>query len=414
MNSRTETATIAVALSALTGLILFQFWNTWAADLSAIYLAARSYGLGQEGLIYLAPPGFFGGSASPEWERMVAALGFEGEVAFPYVYPPIWAALLSRFALSVGPLAFFNTVLVIHTAALIGSILLAWRIADRPRASLATWVALSLLIIVLSRPFFAAFWLNQPQILVTFVVLLGFERYRQGHSVSAGMALGLAAALKLNPVIFGVIFLMDRNWKAAGAMAVTGLALLAISILTTGIELHRDFLEQLSRVSENALLAPLNYGLDGLLHLIQHGAGSASSATDGVRTVYIISASPVIRAIGLFGLLVGLAAVWVKAGRRSGSYTLLWKLLAVWTISIFFGPLAWSHYLIGPLLLLPGLLLTRPTRWGTLCIIVALVLLSHPVQLLFVRSETFYLWLMAVGAISLCFLILAALLRPTR
>jgi uncharacterized membrane protein len=55
-------------------------------------------------------------------------------------------------------------------------------------------------------PAAAALSLGQPQLLVIFLILLGFERYIAGRDTTAGVLLGLAAAIKVTPIILAVFF----------------------------------------------------------------------------------------------------------------------------------------------------------------------------------------------------------------
>jgi len=186
--------TVTVVIIALSWIM---FADTWPIDLSAIYFAALSYGRDQHDLIYLAQPAFFGSSASVEWETIAADLGHRGEIVLPYLYAPIWAAVLGPIATNVSPMAFYKGVLILHGVLCAASIFLAWRIARPAKISLSIWMVASLPLVVLTTPFFQGFQLNQPQFVVTFLILLAFERYRAGALIAAGVVLGFAAAIKI-------------------------------------------------------------------------------------------------------------------------------------------------------------------------------------------------------------------------
>lgn len=55
----------------------------------------------------------------------------------------------------------------------------------------------------------------------------------------AGVALVLAATVKLFPALFGVYFLLRRAWRAVGAAVATGVGILVVGVAAFGIDAHR-------------------------------------------------------------------------------------------------------------------------------------------------------------------------------
>ncbi|WP_296416941.1 glycosyltransferase family 87 protein [Pseudooctadecabacter sp.] len=397
---------VAIATALFAGFVT-TYWNTWAVDLSAIYFAARSFALDQFDLIYLSQPQFFGTSASVEWQRMAADLGHDGVVVLPYVYAPIWAAVLAPLAAAIGPMAFYNAVLCLHAAALVGSIWAAFRLVRLPEALLPWgWAAMAVMVWML-QPYHLAFWLNQPHILVTFLILAGFERYHAGHVKWAGVILGLATALKLSPIIFGLIFLMDRRWDAAAAMAVSGLALLGVSIGLSGVPLHLAFLDQLARVGDNVLVNQLNLGLDAII--IRAADLWSGAPTLPLAGIDVHDAHSGIAAIRLIVLALGVLAIWRL--RTSGRVTRTGSLLSLWSLSILCGPLGWSHYLIGPLILALAVCISRPAPRPILWFGIAAILVSTPLRRVFEARDVDPIWVMATGGLCLLILITLGLRR---
>lgn len=401
MTETFDKALSAIIAVAIVAILFFIFRGHWAVDLSATYFAARSFGLGLNDLIYLSSPEFFGETASPEWNDMVAELGFAGNAALPYVYPPLWAALLSGYATSVGPIAFYDTFLLLHAVALAASIGLAYRIVIPANISLSVWFAISCGLVVATTPFATALWLNQPQILVTFLILLGFERYRRGHWVFAGIVLGVAAAIKLTPLIFGLIFLWDRNWKAALAMALTGVLILGVSLAVAGADLHFRFLEQLGRVAENDVVTPLNFSLEGVIYRIQGMLGGLDLDMSEHRAYYVVKANSVVGGLCSIFMLAGVFFIWLMRRGLTIPQAVFPCLLGVWSLSILFGHVAWSHYMLGPLLLLPGILAVESLILAVPILIGIAAMVSHPVQQILIANKTDPLWIMCLGALSL-------------
>jgi hypothetical protein len=314
----------------------------------------------------------------------------------------IIAAMLASIATRVDPIAFFDPVLVVHAVLCTASVLLAYRIAAPARMTLFVWSLISLAIILLVTPFYTAFWLNQPQISVTFLILLAFELHVKGASVAAGVALGIAVAIKITPAVFNVIFVMDRNFRAAGVTIAVALAVLGFSVAIAGIDLHRAFLDQLVRAVDFAVLTPLNYSLEGLAATFAGIHGDVVRDTDVASGFVILETSPWFGLVSKAMLLCAIAVVWrFMAG---GNTHVVSRLLAIWAVVIFFGPLAWSHYLIGPVLLLPALFDRLPAGGAILGISGVAACLSHPTQSMLLSLSADRSVFMALGAVALCVL----------
>lgn len=369
---------VIIAIAAIFLWLVWQlFAGRWALDLSAVYFAALSFGNGDYDQIYQARPFFFGETASDNWDAIATQLGYPGERAAPFIYAPIWAAIFAPIAVRTDPIAFYNGVLVFHACLCLVSVWLAYRIVRPRRISLIGWWLSSFAIILLTSPFALAFFLNQPQITVTFLILLSFERYRSGALIAAGIALGLAASIKIMPAALAVIFLMDRRWTAAAVAMATGCAVLVASVAIAGVDLHRGFIEQLRHASSFVLVVPINFSVQGLLSGFSNLHGENVMAVDGDTKLDIYQALPWVGFMCKLALSGTIGVLWWKTRGAVAEMAVLGRLMALWCAIILFGPIAWSHYLIGPLLLLPGLLDRLPKS-------VALPVVGSVVALVFI------------------------------
>lgn len=378
-------------------LVWFAFSGGWDADLSAVYFAAYSYGIGQHDLIYQSRPMFFGASASDAWDSLAAQMGYEGQTVLPYLYAPIWAAVLAPVSVSVPPAVFFNGMLMVHAAACLGSMALVWRMVRPTGVSFGLWMLISVAIASATTPFFMGFWLNQPQFLVVFLVLLAFERAQSGRPMAAGIALGVAAAIKITPALFVVVFLMDRNWRAASWFALTGAFLLLISIAMAGLDMHAQFLEQLQRAGAHIVLTPINFSLEGVVT-----AWSVNALGGDIDQPFVVM--EMLDWVGMLsklGLVLSVAALWWLTRSTTPERASFGRLLALWCCLILFGPLGWSHYLVGPLLLLPAVLAYFRRGWAIFWIVVVVALLSHPAHIALRPMDLGMGVLMAIGALTL-------------
>ncbi len=187
--------------------------------------------------------------------------------------------------------------------------------------------------------------------------------------------MGLAAAIKLQPALFGLVFLIHRDWRAAIAMSVSALSLLVLSILVAGVDLHLAMLSRLDQINGMVVYTKVNYALESLLYHL-HAMRAGIPLPDGrTLAVAILDAPAWVDWIPKLLLLVGLATL-VRKGRAM-SAPALW--LSLTLLGALFGPLSWGHYFILPLMLLPALFHVFSTRaaWAWLAVIG--VLFSYPV-----------------------------------
>ena len=78
----------------------------------------------------LAPNLFFLDEVPEQWaERSLASGAPDRSELVPYVYPPIWAALLAPLTTVTNAQVFFSVSQFIQIVALVAALLLAWRIA---------------------------------------------------------------------------------------------------------------------------------------------------------------------------------------------------------------------------------------------------------------------------------------------
>ena len=169
--STSRLACALLLLAALCTVMLNWKWDSFPPDLSALYMAAHFYAQGQFDLIYATPEIFFDGT--PEaWLPHLGDLSLSGEIPLPYVYPPIWAALAAPLTEILTPTQFFQLIGTILIASIAGSVILAWKLAEKFALPLWSWVLISTAIIATSVIAFTAVMHLQVQIFVTFLTLL--------------------------------------------------------------------------------------------------------------------------------------------------------------------------------------------------------------------------------------------------
>ncbi|WP_347312767.1 glycosyltransferase family 87 protein [Defluviimonas sp. SAOS-178_SWC] len=371
---RADAILSTVMLGFWAAVTLWQQWGLWAEDLSAVYIAGWLWQNGQPDLIYATPPAFFGGVAE-SWFPAMEALGLSGKTSFAYVYPPIWAALTAPLTNILSPQGFLDAVALVQIPLLAVSVVLAGRLLKPEAMPWWVWTAIGLVILNLSIQSHVAIWYNQPTITTGFLILLAFERLGVGRPITAGAALALAAAIKLTPAAFVLIFLLDRQVRAAVAFAIVGGALGLMSILLAGWPAHADFLASLHKVASvvyliaiNVSLKPALFAAGSSLGLLPHVDPAASEHIYTDLPAWIGPALSIAAAALILGFARILAPLDGRLRRGVG-------VLALSIIVALFGPLGWLHYYLMPMLLLPGLLGLLPPR-AALAVIAPVSLLS--------------------------------------
>ncbi|MEX5727559.1 alpha-1,2-mannosyltransferase [Rhodovulum iodosum] len=354
----------AFILAAWAVLAIQASWNIWGLDLSAVYFAAWFQGAGLPGQVYAAPPGILVGDMPPLWAQAVADMGHPDELAVPYVYPPLWAVLLAPLAHAVGPQSFFNGAQVLNIAAMAASVALAARIMRPVWLPRWGWALISVAMLQTSFISGYAISLNQPQILVSFLVLLSMERLLAGRAGLAGAVLGLAAALKLAPAVFALVFLISGSRRALAGFAVSlaGLAALSLALVPDG--LHAEFAERLSQISGAVAPAVTNFSLEVfLIKTSQLIGGGLPELAVGKQDLI---AEPLWVGLAVKAVLAAGLAYLLFVGRAlpPGPDRVRLPVLALCLLAPLCAPLAWAHYYLTALFLMPGLVGVFPAWRG--------------------------------------------------
>ncbi len=251
-----------------------------------------------------------------------------------FTYPPFAAVLLAPLAwvpLSVSKLAVTGINVLLLVWVLRRALMLTSRqdAAGRPTGvvtsragawSRAAGLAAAALWL---EPISVTLGYGQINLLITALVL--FDLSRPDEACTKGVAIGVAAAIKLTPLLFIVYLLLSRRRQAAGVAAVTFVASIALSFMVitrdaSAYWFHTIF--QTARIGNP--IDPVNQALHGAIARL---TGSAQPA-GGWELVIV--------AITVCGL-----ALAVGASRR-GDEAAGFSLAAVSTLLA--SPISWSHH----------------------------------------------------------------------
>ena len=344
---------IALAVIGFSAFLAYAtFTPLWPPDLSALYFAAWFYADGQLAQVYAAPPNFFSDIEAPAWRALAIELGHPEADILPYLYPPLWTLLLAPLAKALPPFAFFKLVFVVNIAALGASILLARRIMSPTKLPATLWALLCIALLAYSTIGITTLYHNQPQIFVSFLIIFSIERLRAGATVSAGLLLAFAAALKVTPLLFVLLFVAERQWRAIGTMIAALIAFGLVSWAAVPTELQTAFFERLAQVQSVLPMMHINFSLQSLLGWF-FAAGQMPEIFIH-EDVLVWQKASWISPAGMLIMLAGMAWTWwVTRGLNIADRYRI-GVPALFVLINLCGPLSWAHYFVPLMLLLPG------------------------------------------------------------
>jgi len=365
-------------------------------DIVSPYLAGWFFENGQWANIYGFPASKQFSALPPQvWSEAAHARGFLGTYLTPYLYAPLWAALLAPVAAHYTISEFVLAVYIIQVPLIFASVYICWSCAGR-RGWFVVWATFSLLVYLTNAGGLISLVENQPQLTLTFLVLFGFWLFQSSHFRLAGMVFALAASLKLYPLVFGLIFVAKKQWVGAAYMIGTGGALLASSLYLAGISLHLDFLAQLQDIAAHAFVSRHNWSLSSLFFQLQSGFGGP-----GDRAMYLIVDTPNwIRVVIASVFVAGCIGFVVLFSRIEGKLQQFGIFLAFVLLVGLTSPLGWSHNFLPLVYSAPIFLLILPLRRASALIVAVFGVQTLGMQVILDELNTELNWAQIVGTLS--------------
>lgn len=348
----------AVLLGITLGAMLYFVGLPTSSDLRAVWLAGQFWGDGSDPARIYTGAAAFTMEPPRAWIDQTLAEGRDIAV-YPFIYPPLWAWAAAQLV----PLTRFDTLVpvagLINLALLLAMPVLARRILNRP---LPGWLFLLILLPLYgtSFAFLLALEENQPQILVSFLLLLAIERRQAGAPLACGAALALAASIKLYPALFALFLLFGGDRRAFAAFLTVGAALAAASVAVAGWPMHAAFLAEIRAISNAALYTTVSYSFDPFIAKFAFPEALeiiTTEETGGKAFWKAVEKTPVWRLIDAAALLAVLAGLCHLARRDRLANPAFWPLaiLAIGLVS----PLTWVYHLTPALVFIPGLFARR-------------------------------------------------------
>lgn len=238
----------------------------------------------------------------------------------PFTYPPIAAVIFS--GLTFLPVWAVNSLVVMANFLCLSVVcyLVVRRLTQRPDVvwTIAPAVAIGALALepVLSTFLFGQINLVLMALVVVDVLAVRDPRWR-------GVLVGLAAAIKLTPLIFLLYFLVRKDWRAAATSVITFVGLALAGFLFAAKDSAEYWFHALLDPSRAGGLAYMaNQSLRGVLHRINPGQHAETLLWVGLSAIVVVLA--------------------VMAARRARNDVV--ALSAIATAGLLVSPVSWSHH----------------------------------------------------------------------
>lgn len=264
----------------------------------------------------------------------------------PFVHVPFVADVMSIFVRIMS----FDTSVYFLTAlsgwALVVLVVSAWFLWFEEEIP-AFVLLVGMLLVWVSTSFQSSLYLGQTSPLIFAGVAYGLAAARI-QPIRAGIALGLAASVKLTPVILVVICLFFPRTRRAGIMAMgVGISIVSYSIVVAGWEVFMTWRETLQNINAAVLVAPVNGAFASQIstHLVE----------DDRLHVAIINDPPLVASLVPRLMMLVLIALVVYAAWRSYEP---WKIatVGIFTTLTAANGILWDHYVIVAILPLLGII----------------------------------------------------------
>lgn len=153
------------------------------------------------------------------------------------IYPPFAALLFRPLALLSDRSAMLLWLWLNLASAVAGAIVVARTALPR------SWPAIELGIVAALAfdPVTYNYWHGQINPLLFLLLAGAYWAYVRDRQITAGVLLGLVAGIKIAPVVFLILLIRRRWWRATAAMLVTGVGSVAIGAAALGIQVNLTF-----------------------------------------------------------------------------------------------------------------------------------------------------------------------------
>lgn len=268
-----------------------------------------------------------------------------------FIYPPFAAVLVSPLA-AFGDRAAVSLWLLLELfCTIVAAVILARTALPKawPRVELGVLAALTF------APATYNYWHGQINPLIFLLLVLAYHAYVRDRDIVCGVCIGVAAGIKLAPIVLVLLLLRRHLWRGAATALVTGALTVVVGFVVVGASASHTFLTSVLPALNRATGWIYNQSLGGLVSRL--GGQSVLQVQPTSVAVTVVS--------GVAALAVLALATWtVRRGRRTSGERGAEFGLGV-TAMMLAGSISWfPHftYLLIPLFAGVGLVATRGWR----------------------------------------------------
>jgi hypothetical protein len=139
------------------------------------------------------------------------------------------------------------------------------------RVTSFNWRRLGLISLLCVVPLRVDFLFGRHYVLILMFICGAYYAFRLDRQRTSGMVLAAAAAMKLFPVLFVILFVWKRNWRAFIGMVLGIAVITTLSLFMFGVEVHRVFLNDvLSQAARGDWLGPYVLSQNSFITLWSH------------------------------------------------------------------------------------------------------------------------------------------------
>lgn len=286
-----------------------------------------------------------------------------GDISLPFTYPPFAALLftvLTPIPLLLGALG----LVALNVGLILWVVAVVWQACVGVSRVVAwSWALAVSPLVLVTEPVVDTLTFGQINIILLALViaytcvprLLG----RTILGIPSGVLVGVATSIKLTPAVFGLYFLLRRDWKALGWMAVSALGCTALAAVIRP-ELSAQYwgstLGSPERIGNLAYAT--NQSWQGVLS--RSGMGEARWLWAGLVVVSIATIA---------------TAMWRQIGRGNVVSTVALNGL----IALVCSPVAWTHHWVWAIVMVLAMVLRPRITFGTvLGLILGAALIVRP------------------------------------
>ncbi len=311
-------------------------------DLSALVVGAKLVADGDKAQLYAHHAIFYNLADSPAFLDAARALGFTGTVPTAFVQAPLVAFVAQ-------PLTHVSFPVLLQAWNVFSAAALAWGLwlaleAYAPRLRTHPVMALLMLAMLPFEPVRYMFWLGQTTPMIFAAVLGAIVLLRRGRPLSAGLLMALPAFVKLTPLVFGLVWLWQKRWRALAGLSGGVATLATASIATMGWACNVTYVHRVREIGRIVLVAYNNHSIGALLTrpFVSH---------DELDKFTMFTPTPAVRAaVVLCALALVATPAWLLRARRRDPLAEAFALL----LTLLVPSISWTHYfvLLVPLALL--------------------------------------------------------------